>query len=402
MKWIAGILLLAVTAQASPSPIDQVKSQIDSLQKEKTRRQAEIASIDAKLRILRLKARELRAALGDAPMFTVTTIDEVYLQPSPSNSTEPLAEIREGVELELVGEDGNWWKVNTQHGEGYVIKGWATPNKEASAYWLQKRLAAIREGDAKRVGKRKVDGGAPTFAELRRRAEGRDADRGAGTEEEGELLCVTARSLNLRAHPGLDATVKGKIHRRDLVRIMDTDGEWDSVRVVDGNAEGTGGWVDGSHIGSQEEAEANQRDEEIDAKYAKRRAAARSYEDFKAKTQGRDTPAGSDRPSGSSLEDLRLRAKGNAWTSAASCYSESPAVIRGHCEAKWPTDYRMQAYCIKQQKKAVAKLQRGRPSDIPGDVFSSVRQKCATKWTGDYRMMEYCERKQYEAYRELR
>lgn len=82
-------------------------------------------------------------------------------------------------------------------------------------------------------------------------------------------------------------------------------------------------------------------------------------------------------------------------------YSDSDAVISRHCQSEWQDDYAMRAYCIKQQVEAVSKLSRGRPADIPEDVFRLVRRKCATEWPDDYSMRVYTEEQQFLAYRKL-
>jgi len=82
-------------------------------------------------------------------------------------------------------------------------------------------------------------------------------------------------------------------------------------------------------------------------------------------------------------------------------YSEADQVIKRHCEREWPADYSMRGYCIKQQREALTTLKRGRPHDIPTDVFASIREKCAQEWSDDYTMRLYCEQQQFAAFREL-
>ena len=82
-------------------------------------------------------------------------------------------------------------------------------------------------------------------------------------------------------------------------------------------------------------------------------------------------------------------------------YLEAEQVIKRYCEREWPNDYSMRSYCIKQQRDALATLKRGRPGDIPNDVFASVRDNCAREWPDDYSMRVYCEQQQFKAFREL-
>jgi hypothetical protein len=70
-------------------------------------------------------------------------------------------------------------------------------------------------------------------------------------------------------------------------------------------------------------------------------------------------------------------------------------------EREWPEDYSMRNYCTKQQRRALPTLKRGRPQDIPEDVFDEVRSKCAADWPENYEMRQYCEKQQFDSYREL-
>lgn len=82
-------------------------------------------------------------------------------------------------------------------------------------------------------------------------------------------------------------------------------------------------------------------------------------------------------------------------------YSGAEQIIREHCEREWPNDYSMRSFCVRQQREALDTLKRGRPDDIPEDVFEGIRSKCAADWPEDYNMRRYCEQQQYNAYREL-
>jgi hypothetical protein len=87
--------------------------------------------------------------------------------------------------------------------------------------------------------------------------------------------------------------------------------------------------------------------------------------------------------------------------SGANEYAEAEAVITQHCEREWPDDYSMRAYCVTQQRAAVAKLIVGAPAEIPADVFTQIRRKCAREWPDDYAMRQYSEDQQLTAYRRL-
>jgi len=78
-------------------------------------------------------------------------------------------------------------------------------------------------------------------------------------------------------------------------------------------------------------------------------------------------------------------------TDTSFSYSTSEAILRKYCEQKWPTDFRMRAYCEDQGRQAVKELSKGSPTDIDQTKFSIVRRQCADKWQEDFRMRLYCE-----------
>jgi hypothetical protein len=96
----------------------------------------------------------------------------------------------------------------------------------------------------------------------------------------------------------------------------------------------------------------------------------------------------------------RVKSNGGAPTLQEG-YSEAERTIREHCEREWPNDYNMRSFCVKQQREALNALKRGRPSDIPEEVFAGIRRKCASDWPEDYNMRRYCEKQQFDSYREL-
>jgi len=82
-------------------------------------------------------------------------------------------------------------------------------------------------------------------------------------------------------------------------------------------------------------------------------------------------------------------------------YSDADEVIARHCEREWPDNYNMRAYCIKQQKEAVANLKSATHPEIPIAVLQQIRRKCAREWPDDYNMRHYCEQQQLTAYRQM-
>ena len=92
---------------------------------------------------------------------------------------------------------------------------------------------------------------------------------------------------------------------------------------------------------------------------------------------------------------------GTRESEAGDEYADADAVIRHHCENEWPDDFSMRVYCIEQQRQAVEQLRRGRPRDIPENVFRGIRRRCAAEWPDDYAMRVYCEEQQIEGYRKI-
>ena len=82
-------------------------------------------------------------------------------------------------------------------------------------------------------------------------------------------------------------------------------------------------------------------------------------------------------------------------------YANAEEIIDRHCEQEWPDDYSMRAYCLKEQREALEELKRHNPTDIPGDVFNSIRAKAAAEWPNDFSMRLYMEKEQVESYREI-
>jgi catechol 2,3-dioxygenase-like lactoylglutathione lyase family enzyme/Fe-S cluster biosynthesis and repair protein YggX len=83
-------------------------------------------------------------------------------------------------------------------------------------------------------------------------------------------------------------------------------------------------------------------------------------------------------------------------------YSDADGVMEQHCEREWPDDFSMRAYCLEQQRDAVAKLREGRPEDIPEEIFRQIRRQCASEWPDDNTMRVYCEEEQVAAFRRIR
>jgi hypothetical protein len=73
---------------------------------------------------------------------------------------------------------------------------------------------------------------------------------------------------------------------------------------------------------------------------------------------------------------------------------------RSKCQEEWPTDYRMQQYCIEQQTTGAAALGEA-PADIDATALNVIRGKCAEEWPRDFKMRTYCQNQQFDGYRAL-
>lgn len=81
---------------------------------------------------------------------------------------------------------------------------------------------------------------------------------------------------------------------------------------------------------------------------------------------------------------------------------DAPTIIKTHCEAEWPNDYRMLEYCIEHQQEGLAGLRARSFSDqIRASVLLKIRSKCKSDWPTDYQMRDHCESQQVQAYERL-
>jgi hypothetical protein len=92
----------------------------------------------------------------------------------------------------------------------------------------------------------------------------------------------------------------------------------------------------------------------------------------------------------------------NATQAAASNTQSVSSGIRDYAEKKWPTDYEMQEYEIKQQTEAYNWLAENPSySGVAQDVYNQIKSDAATKWGVQYDMQEYEIKQQAEAYLRL-
>ena len=83
--------------------------------------------------------------------------------------------------------------------------------------------------------------------------------------------------------------------------------------------------------------------------------------------------------------------------------NKAEQLSRQHCAAKWPSDFEMQDYCLKQQRQGMHDYAL-ELSDAPKPLIGPL-YNCAVKWTEngipDFEMIAYCGKQQVEAYQRL-
>jgi len=97
-------------------------------------------------------------------------------------------------------------------------------------------------------------------------------------------------------------------------------------------------------------------------------------------------------------------ASSEAAISRPSPQSESDALagIKQRAIERWPKDYEMQEYEIRNQTEAYRSAKtKTSATGVPSEVFQEIKQKAIEKWPKDYEMQEYEIRNQTEAYRKL-
>lgn len=70
------------------------------------------------------------------------------------------------------------------------------------------------------------------------------------------------------------------------------------------------------------------------------------------------------------------------------------------CAAQWPAEWRMIAYCLDQQIDGRNALP-GAVADIPAHARDAILDTCAGEWPGDFRMQAYCTGVQADGWRRL-
>lgn len=100
-------------------------------------------------------------------------------------------------------------------------------------------------------------------------------------------------------------------------------------------------------------------------------------------------------------KDIDTRVATQYATVSLDLPSDWKETAKSKCRDEWPSDYRMQEYCVTKQTEGAEKLSRGSPQEVDFDSFRVIRGKCAEEWPRDFNMRAYCEQKQYDGYRSL-
>jgi hypothetical protein len=89
----------------------------------------------------------------------------------------------------------------------------------------------------------------------------------------------------------------------------------------------------------------------------------------------------------------------NVKTQSQSSVSDISRSIKAYAEKKWPNDYDMQEYTIKEQTDAYNWLAaNGSYAGVPQDIFNQIKSDAIDKWSDDYEMQEYEIKQQADAY----
>jgi ankyrin repeat protein len=89
----------------------------------------------------------------------------------------------------------------------------------------------------------------------------------------------------------------------------------------------------------------------------------------------------------------------NVQAQTQSAVSDISLSIKAYAEKKWPNDYDMQEYTIKEQTDAYNWLAaNGSYAGVPQDIFNQIKSDAIDKWSDDYEMQEYEIKQQADAY----
>ncbi len=100
------------------------------------------------------------------------------------------------------------------------------------------------------------------------------------------------------------------------------------------------------------------------------------------------------------LQDADLEAtKAAAPPRVATADAYDTSSIRPACEKQWDTDFRMRAFCEKQQTDAIGVL---KTRAMTTDDQRAIRTNCIRQWSSDFRMRNFCEEQQLKALASLK
>ncbi|NOZ46661.1 MAG: toll/interleukin-1 receptor domain-containing protein [Chlorobi bacterium] len=83
-------------------------------------------------------------------------------------------------------------------------------------------------------------------------------------------------------------------------------------------------------------------------------------------------------------------------------YNDSDEIIKKQSEIEWPDNYEMQVSYINDQREAVKKLQKGKPTDLTDEEFDRIRARAEKEWPLNFEMRLDEEERQIESLRKLK
>lgn len=100
-------------------------------------------------------------------------------------------------------------------------------------------------------------------------------------------------------------------------------------------------------------------------------------------------------------KDVEARAVDKYAAASLDLPGDWRSIAETKCRDEWPTDFRMQQHCLKQQTEGARTLDAGPATGVDAAAFRIIRGKCSEEWPRDFRMRAHCEKQQTEGYRAL-
>jgi hypothetical protein len=96
--------------------------------------------------------------------------------------------------------------------------------------------------------------------------------------------------------------------------------------------------------------------------------------------------------------DTPTAVSGTTTASADPIVGTVLTIVRTKCAKDWPDDFRMRAFCEKQQIEALQKIAaRNDAGTMKTPAGRVIRNKCMQDWRDNFKMANYCEEQQLKA-----